>query len=146
MLLWLFWTRNVPDCWTYWCKASFKVVTKFCCYLVAIFFTWESWCYCIESNIYQSAQLLYKQVFCRVCIYSKNALIMNSFLLTWSAIVFYSVCSLIAVLAVEFCREEWITAIQSVSQKLQILEGTEIKDDFAEKQKKKVVSKIFVLI
>ena len=37
-------------------------------------------------------------------------------------------------------REEWIKAIQSVSKKLQVLEGTDFKeDDLAEKRKKKKV-------
>lgn len=66
----------------------------------------------------------------------------------WTAFAFYSsVCSFDSCLSsVEFCREEWIKAIQSVSQKLQVLEGIEIQEDFAEKQKKKVVSNISILI
>jgi len=40
-------------------------------------------------------------------------------------------------------REEWIKAIQSVSKKLQVLEGVDFKeDDLAEKRKKKKVVRL----
>lgn len=45
-----------------------------------------------------------------------------------------------------FVREEWIKAIQSVSQKLQVLEGIELKEEDLEekRKKKKVVSYFFI--